>query len=42
VLGVPIERSVEFQSWSDDLVAFTGNIGPTLIEIAPRALRAHA
>jgi cytochrome P450 len=41
VLGVPIERSVEFQSWSDDLVAFTGNIGPTLIEIAPRALSSY-
>lgn len=41
LLGVPIEQSAAFHGWSEDMAAFTGNIGPTLAEIAPRAMRSY-
>jgi pimeloyl-[acyl-carrier protein] synthase len=41
LLGVPIEQSTAFHGWSEDMAAFTGNIGPTLAEIAPRAMRSY-
>lgn len=37
VLGIPAERFRDFHRWSDDMAAFTGHVGPTLVEIAPRA-----
>lgn len=37
VLGILEERSGDFHRWSNDMAAFTGHVGPTLVEIAPRA-----
>jgi pimeloyl-[acyl-carrier protein] synthase len=41
ILGVPIEHAKAFHRWSDDMAAFTGNLGPTLVEIAPRAMQSY-
>lgn len=41
VLGIPDERSGDFHRWSGDMAAFTGQIGPTLVEIAPRAYESY-
>ena len=41
ILGVPGEHTKAFHRWSDDMAAFTGNLGPTLVEIAPRAMRSY-
>jgi cytochrome P450 len=41
ILGIPVPRAEEFHRWSDDMGGFTGNIGPTLIEIAPRAMASY-
>jgi cytochrome P450 len=41
LLGIPIEDAAAFHDWSDDMAAFTGNIGPTLAEIAPRAMASY-
>jgi cytochrome P450 len=41
LLGVPAEDVDAFHDWSDDMAAFTGNVGPTLVEIAPRAMRSY-
>jgi cytochrome P450 len=41
ILGVPVPRAEAFHRWSDDMGGFTGNIGPTLVEIAPRAMASY-
>jgi hypothetical protein len=41
ILGIPVPRAEEFHRWSEDMGGFTGNVGPTLIEIAPRALASY-
>ena len=41
ILGIPLPRAEAFHRWSDDMAGFTGNMGPTLIEIAPRALASY-
>lgn len=41
ILGIPEEHSQEFHRWSEDMAAFTGNIGPTLVDVAPRAYRSY-
>lgn len=41
LLGIPIQDAEAFHGWSDDMAAFTGNVGPTLVEIAPRAMRSY-
>lgn len=41
VLGIPPDDIAAFQGWSDAMVAFTGNLGPTLVEIAPRAMSSY-
>jgi hypothetical protein len=41
LLGIPIEDARAFHEWSDDIAAFVGNIGPALIDIAPRAVRSY-
>jgi pimeloyl-[acyl-carrier protein] synthase len=41
ILGIPVPRAEAFHRWSDDMGGFTGNIGPTLIEIAPRAMASY-
>jgi pimeloyl-[acyl-carrier protein] synthase len=41
ILGIPVPRAEEFHRWSNDMGGFTGNIGPTLIEIAPRAMASY-
>jgi pimeloyl-[acyl-carrier protein] synthase len=41
VLGIPTDDLRDFQRWSDAMVAFTGHIGPTLVEIAPRAMDSY-
>jgi pimeloyl-[acyl-carrier protein] synthase len=41
LLGIPIDDAAAFHGWSDDMAAFTGNIGPTLADIAPRAMRSY-
>ncbi|MDX6572653.1 MAG: hypothetical protein QOC86_1809 [Gaiellales bacterium] len=41
ILGIPVPRAEEFHRWSEDMGGFTGNLGPTLIEIAPRALASY-
>ena len=41
ILGIPLPRAEAFHRWSDDMGGFTGNIGPTLVEIAPRAMASY-
>jgi cytochrome P450 len=41
ILGIPLPRADAFHRWSDDMGGFTGNIGPALIEIAPRAMASY-
>jgi cytochrome P450 len=41
VLGVPVEHAAAFHGWSDDMAGFTGNIGPTLVDIAPQAMESY-
>jgi hypothetical protein len=41
VLGIPVDHADAFHGWSDDMAAFTGNVGPTLVDIAPRAMRSY-
>jgi cytochrome P450 len=41
LLGVPPQRATAFHGWSEEMAAFTGNIGPTLAEIAPRAMDSY-
>jgi cytochrome P450 len=41
ILGIPVPRAEEFHRWSNDMGGFTGNIGPTLVEIAPRAMASY-
>jgi cytochrome P450 len=41
ILGIPLPRAEAFHRWSDDMGGFTGNIGPTLVEIAPRAMESY-
>jgi hypothetical protein len=41
LLGVPLRQHEAFHDWSADMAAFTGNVGPTLVDIAPRAMRSY-
>jgi len=41
ILGIPRREEGNFAGWSDAMVAFTGHIGPTLVEIAPRAMASY-
>ncbi len=41
ILGIRDEDAGDFHRWSDDMAAFTGNIGPTLVEVAPRAYESY-
>jgi cytochrome P450 len=41
ILGIPSSDEGSFADWSDAMVAFTGHIGPTLVEIAPRAMASY-
>jgi pimeloyl-[acyl-carrier protein] synthase len=41
ILGIPAGETGSFHDWSDAMVAFTGHIGPTLAEIAPRAMDSY-
>ena len=41
ILGIPGDRIGPFHRWSNDMAAFTGHIGPTLVEIAPRAMGSY-
>jgi pimeloyl-[acyl-carrier protein] synthase len=41
VLGIPPDDTDTFRDWSDAMVAFTGNLGPTLVDIAPRAMSSY-
>jgi cytochrome P450 len=41
ILGIPEGDERSFAAWSDSMVAFTGHIGPTLVEIAPRAMASY-
>lgn len=41
ILGIPKGDEASFAGWSDAMVAFTGHIGPTLVEIAPRAMASY-
>jgi cytochrome P450 len=41
ILGIPSNQTAAFQRWSDDMAAFTGNLGPTLRDIAPRAMGSY-
>ena len=41
MLGIPADDADTFGDWSDAMVAFTGNLGPTLIDIAPRAMSSY-
>ena len=41
ILGIPEDKIGSFHDWSDAMVAFTGHIGPTLADIAPRAMDSY-
>lgn len=41
ILGIPKADETRFAAWSDAMVAFTGHIGPTLVDIAPRAMASY-
>jgi cytochrome P450 len=41
LLGVPAEHAAAFHDWSDDMAGFTGNIGPTLVDLAPHAMESY-
>jgi hypothetical protein len=41
LLGVPLTQHDAFRDWSADMAAFTGNVGPTLVAIAPRAMSGY-
>src|SRR5262249_40053267 len=41
ILGTPGARIGPFPRWPDDRAASTGHIGPTLVEIAPRAMGSY-
>jgi cytochrome P450 len=41
ILGIPEDDENRFAQWSDAMVAFTGHIGPTLVDIAPRAMSGY-
>jgi pimeloyl-[acyl-carrier protein] synthase len=41
ILGIPVPRAEAFHRWSNDMGGFTGNLGPTLVEIAPRAMASY-
>jgi pimeloyl-[acyl-carrier protein] synthase len=41
ILGIPEDQTGSFHDWSDAMVAFTGHIGPTLVDIAPRAMDSY-
>jgi hypothetical protein len=41
ILGIPKGKEGNFAGWSDAMVAFTGHIGPTLVDIAPRAMASY-
>ena len=41
LLGVPVERAADFQRWSDDMLAFTSHLGPSLTTVADDALASY-
>jgi cytochrome P450 len=41
ILGLQAQDTERFGAWSEDMVAVTGHVGPTLVDIVPGALRSY-